>query len=67
MNIEDEKYYTTAEVAALLRQHPETIRRKIRGGKFRIPHSKFTGRDILIDPQDLTDYLRSIGFSLEGL
>jgi len=64
MKIEDHKYYTTAEVAELLRQHPETIRRKIREGKFRIPRSLFTGKSILIHEADLQKYIQSISFSI---
>lgn len=52
-----ERSLTTAEIADIIRVHPETARRYLASG--RIPASKTSGTSgkWIVRPQDLDDYL----------
>jgi excisionase family DNA binding protein len=51
----DQEYLTTADVAALLRVNPQTVRVWVRTGK--IPHVRL-GRTVRIPKDELLDALR---------
>lgn len=56
----EDQILTVAEAAALLKLHPETIRRAIRTGE--LPATKFGYRTVRINRSDLDKWVKSKGY-----